>query len=179
MVDNSTPVFVPLREIPDLDDRTTVIHTLAGWHGAEFVGGRTVETRVQHYTAECDANAPTLPFTLVALSCPPSGENSQVLGSVAVVEDDLDGKRPEMTPWIATLFVTKQARGLGLGARLINQVKALVVEGKYPLLYLFTDTQALEEKLYGKMGFALEERLEHRGHACAIMKSDVKTVSTP
>ena len=77
------------------------------------------------------AQSDQLPMTLVAV------EGSTVLGSVNLLGNDLP-LRPDLTPWLAQLFVFPKYRNQGVGASL---VKAVTVEARklgWQNVYLYT-----------------------------------------
>ena len=52
-----------------------------------------------------DPESKIVPMTLIALL------NGELAGSCRICEDDFDGARPNLTPWLATLFVLPEYRG--------------------------------------------------------------------
>jgi GNAT superfamily N-acetyltransferase len=55
-----------------------------------------------------------IPFALVA------HEGERFLGTSSVIASDLE-ERPQFTPWVAAVWVDKDARGQGVGAALVNR----------------------------------------------------------
>ena len=47
--------------------------------------------------------------------------HSHTVTQVAVVADDMDGVRPAMSPWIATLWVDPRHRRRGIATRLLQE----------------------------------------------------------
>jgi GNAT superfamily N-acetyltransferase len=43
------------------------------------------------------------------------------MGSAAIIDSDMD-TRPELTPWLASVFVAKEFRNQGVGSRLVEHV---------------------------------------------------------
>jgi GNAT superfamily N-acetyltransferase len=81
----------------------------------------------------------TIPTTLVAV------EADQLLGSASLAhedptEEDLPGLA-SLTPWLASVFVTPERRGQGVGSALVEAVTALAQTLNVPRLYLFTAGQ--------------------------------------
>lgn len=81
-----------------------------GWHAWWTQSGVTVEQYRAHLDPMIAGEG--IPFGLVA------HEDGLYLGSVLVIENDLDA-RPEYTPWIAALWVEPNARRKGIAAQLI------------------------------------------------------------
>lgn len=55
-----------------------------------------------------------IPFALVA------HDGERFLGTCSVIASDLE-ERPQLTPWIAAVWVEEDARGHGIGAALVNR----------------------------------------------------------
>ena len=75
-----------------------------------------------------------LPLTLIALEANPS---SNLLGCVTLDQTDLPGHN-DLTPWLASLYVSPAFRGQGVGRRLADAVGELAKARGYPKLYLYT-----------------------------------------
>lgn len=155
-----------LQALPE-PQRTKIIAELAAAHSTQF-GGRTEAVRTQAYSGE-SADSGELPTTIVAVD-----EDGTTVGSIAVVVDDMGGRRPDLTPWIATLWVSPSHRRQGWATRLLKAAIQLAASAAPKgHIYLWTHTQALEDKLYGPAGFHVIERLDHRDAPAAIMAADV------
>jgi len=89
-----------------------------------------------------------IPTTYVAIA----GE--QLLGSACLVKHDMD-TRPELSPWLAGVFVAPSQRRRGIGAALIQ--KAVEEAGLLGIerLYLYTLTS---DTFYLKLGWSVLER---------------------
>lgn len=59
-------------------------------------------------------NATPIPFALVA------HDGKEFLGTASVIASDL-ADRPQLTPWVAAVWVEAQARRRGVGAALVNR----------------------------------------------------------
>lgn len=75
-------------------------------------------------------NKDNLPITFVAL------ENNQPVGTCSLRIND--GIRPDLTPWLGSLYVDPNFRNRGLGEKLIDTVIRKAGSMKYPKLYLLT-----------------------------------------
>ncbi len=89
-------------------------------------------------------NKDSLPITFVAL------ENNQPVGTCSLRIND--GIRPDLTPWLGSLYVEPNARGRGLGEKLIDSVISKARSMKYPKLYLLT-FDAILPYWYRKLGW--------------------------
>ena len=71
--------------------------------------------------------------------------DSQVnlLGVATLVDDDELPDAPEPGPWLAAVFVTPEARKLGVGSALVEHVVNRARELGYPKIYLYTEHQEL------------------------------------
>ncbi|SDR11844.1 GNAT family N-acetyltransferase [Pseudovibrio sp. Tun.PSC04-5.I4] len=72
----------------------------------------------------------TLPTTLIA------HDEEQFLGMVMLVKSDMS-KRPQYTPWLASLWVAPDHRGKGVGSRLAKELKTHTFSSGANQLYLF------------------------------------------
>ncbi len=75
-------------------------------------------------------NNSSLPKTLIA------HDNTEFYGMVMLVHSDMS-KRPQYSPWLASLWVTPKHQGKGIGSRLVSELETLAFSGGAPHLYLF------------------------------------------
>ena len=78
---------------------------------------------------------------------------------------DMDS-RPQLTPWLAGVFVKPQFRGKGIGSALVRRIEA---EGRslgVSTLHLYTPNA---ESLYERLGWSLTERCEYRNTNVVVM----------
>lgn len=70
----------------------------------------------EHIVTGLNANmaATPIPFALVA------HDGERFLGTASVVADDL-AERPQLTPWVAAVWVEEHARERGVGGALVNR----------------------------------------------------------
>ena len=109
-----------------------------------------------HFAAESES----LPTTLVAV------ENTTVLGSVNVLENDLP-LRPDIAPWLAQLFVFPNFRRRGAGALLIEGAIAETRKLNRSILYLYTSGTL--PSYYEKLGWSRIEEIAYLGKRRVIM----------
>src|SRR5437867_8316948 len=103
-------------EIVYLGDYLEFLPTVALWHHEEWGymrAGDTLEARAGRLRKEC--GRAEIPTTVVAV------ENGAVLGSAMLVEHDMD-TRPQLSPWLASVFVTPERRRKGIGAALVQRI---------------------------------------------------------
>jgi GNAT superfamily N-acetyltransferase len=90
-----------------------------------------------------------IPLALVA------HDGSTFFGTASLIASDLD-ERPELTPWVAAVWVEETARGRGVGAALVDAaVRASFALG-FPRTYLCS--RARMTRFYENLGWTLIER---------------------
>jgi GNAT superfamily N-acetyltransferase len=57
------------------------------------------------------------------------------LGTTSVIVSDL-AARPELTPWVAAVWVEEEARHQGVGAALVDRAASAILKAGYPRAYL-------------------------------------------
>lgn len=123
-------------EILNLPDAPAHLPTVAGWIYAEFIDGiRVGITLAQITDALQSRQRAALPLTFVGVI------GATCVGTVSLVDNDLRA-RPDLTPWLASLYVASAYRGQGIARQLIDQVAATAAELGYPTLYLRTEHAA-------------------------------------
>jgi len=152
----STVLILPLAERPDC------VPLLARWHHDEwsalYEGAWTLE--------ECEselrdhASRRHLPTTLVAI------EGDRLLGSVSLVREDAPEFSDLGDAWLASLYVLPEARGRGLGKRLVRELVALAAREGLPRLWLFTPEH---EAFYAGLGWQRVGDAELHGQRVTLM----------
>ena len=147
--------------IVDLQDTPEFIPTIAAWHHAEWATlnpGQTLEQRIarmRHYLSD-----DVMPRMFVWV------EDNQVLGTAAFVQSDMD-TRPELSPWLASVYVKAECRGKGVGAALVRKVVSHAAAAGFPELFLFTPSK---EHYYAKLGWQTLFHEEYHGQRETVMK---------
>ena len=147
-----------------LIDCPQFLPTVSAWHHEEWGyirPGDTVEERQKRLKAECGHLE--IPTTILAL------ENGQPLGSVSLLEDDMDTHK-HLSPWLASLFVVPQRRGHGIGGKLVTRLVEEARGLKIPRLYLYTPDA---EKFYARLNWSVLERTNYAGKAAIIMAHEL------
>jgi len=97
-----------LRQCPEFFDIVAERIWQAWWradgHPLDYISGRLRE----------NMNATPIPFALVA------HDGKSFLGTASVIASDLP-ERPQLTPWVAAVWVEPQARRRGAGAALVDR----------------------------------------------------------
>lgn len=105
------------------------------------------------------SNRGKIPTTFVALS------GDELLGSASLIDHEITS-HPELTPWLAAVYVRPKYRRQGIGSRLVRRVEEEAKALGVSRLYLFTPDM---EKFYETLGWRtiIEER--YRGQDITIM----------
>jgi len=104
-------------------------------------------------------NRDTIPLTLVALS------GDQPVGTASLMLQDLSS-RPDLFPWLASVFVVPGYRNQAIGSRLVTAIEDTGKELHIAKVYLFTPDQ---EKFYSRLGWSVMDITEYRNQQVVIM----------
>lgn len=151
-------------ELQYLADRPEHIPTLAGWHFAqwgELNPANDIATRIARLQTHLQRR--TIPTSFIA------SDEEELLGSASLVAHDLD-IRPQLTPWLASVYVAPFARQQGIGRMLVERVMREARDIGVGQLFLFTLDR---EPFYAKLGWQLVERAVYREREIAIMRYEV------
>lgn len=151
-------------KICDLREHPEYLSTLSAWHHAEWSylnPGKTLEDRINKMRDYLSDNQ--IPTMLIAI------EGDDVLGSAALIESDMD-THPELTPWLANVYVRHDKRGLGVGGKLVRAIMQLAKDYQLPRIYLFTPDQ---EAFYAKMGWKTLSHENYHESPVTIMQLDL------
>lgn len=105
----------------------------------------TLEKRLDSFTQHC--NKGQLPLTILAVD-----EAGRPIGMASLRAND--GVRPELSPWLGSVYVDPAFRSKGIGARLVNAIHTIAQELGFKAIYLLTYEDTLP-KWYE--GFGWEE----------------------
>ncbi|MCK4833283.1 MAG: GNAT family N-acetyltransferase [Gammaproteobacteria bacterium] len=123
-----------MTEIKNLKDEPELLPILASWHQHEWSHlnpGETLEHRIDRMQTYLDNNF--IPSTFIA-------ENKTLLGSASIVSCDME-TMPELTPWLASVFVAPEYRNKGIGRKLVRHIMSQAKRAGIKTLYLFTEDQ--------------------------------------
>ena len=139
------------------------IPTIAAWHHAQWGylnPGSTVEARIEKMQRYLKGAA--MPAMYICV------DGKHVVGTAALVESDMDS-HPELSPWLASVYVNPDYRKQGVGATLVKRVVSEASALGFSPLYLFTPDQAT---FYQSLGWEFIAQELYRGSAATLMKSD-------
>ncbi len=150
--------LIPSHTIPGL------IPAVAGWLYNEWgrhLPGRSLETAEHALRQEPDARG--LPTTLIAT------EEDEPVGVARLVEFDLDS-RPDLGPWLASVFVPANKRSRGTGTLVCAAIVEVARKKGYPTLYLFTPDRA---PFYERQGWSTVGYEQHNDKDVTLMKLEL------
>ncbi|MCC5870638.1 MAG: GNAT family N-acetyltransferase, partial [Gammaproteobacteria bacterium] len=108
-----------------------------------------------------------IPLIFIAVDGP------DLVGSAALVKSDMK-ERPELSPWLAAVYVKPESRKNGIASALISRVEHAALSLRVNVLYLVTEQQ---EKFYGRRGWSLMENADHFGTPVAVMTKQLSIVN--
>jgi GNAT superfamily N-acetyltransferase len=101
--------------------------------------------------------------------------DGEPVGTASLVAHDL-AVRPDLTPWLAGVFVAPEVRGRGYVGRLIGAVEAASRAAAIPTLWLYTTAA---ERIYARAGWRTVETFEHSGEPAVLMCRDLQCGHSP
>ena len=146
--------------IVDLASESLHLPTLAAWHHAQWLDlnpGDTLESRITRMQAYLGPDL--IPSTFVYKV------GQKTAGSAALVACDME-TRPELSPWLASVFVAPEFRRQGIGAALVRHVMAQAKQANFERVYLFTPDRS---DFYRKLGWRNLFTESYRGHFVTVM----------
>lgn len=147
-------------DIIPLVDRKEFIPELAALHHAEwghFTPSPTLEARTEAIGRA--AGREGIPSVFIATV------DDQLLGSAALVQHDMDD-RPDLSPWLAAVYVKTAFRGRGIASRLVARCELEAERAGAGTWYLCTQ---FASTLYEKLGWQPMERREYKGVMLDVM----------
>ena len=105
------------------------------------------------------ANADAIPLGIVAFA------DGELAGTGALRPDDLPS-RPELTPWVAGIYVAATYRRRGIGSAIVERLAHEARRLQVPQLYLWTHSAA---PLYARLGWTEIEKLDYCGEMITVM----------
>jgi len=148
-------------EILNLRACPEYLPVLAQWHHNEWLDlnpGQTLAQRVEKMQAHL--NDDFIPGTFVA-------RDKTVLGSASILTNDMES-RPQLSPWLASVFVAPQHRNRGIGSRLVQHLMAQAKNQGITTLYLFTPDKT---GFYKKLGWHTQSLAQYHEHRGSIMQT--------
>ena len=98
------------------------------------------------------------------------------LGTASVIASDLD-ERPDLTPWVAAVWVEECARGTGIGAALVERAMQSCFALGFPRAYLCARPRMT--RFYERLGWTVLERKIGRDQLSVFVKQTSAASSPP
>lgn len=152
-------------KIAYLADHPDDIPTLAAWFYHEWAylhPDRTPQDVTRLITER--ANKDKIPLALVAFA------GDELIGTVCLKVNDMETK-PELTPWLAGLYVKPSWRRQGVGSLLVNAIEQQAGELGVGRLYLYTPES---EYFYAKRGWCVREKCHYHNVAVSVMEKAIE-----
>ncbi len=124
-------------------------HQIAG--DTLAAAGKRVEGRL---------NDDKIPFSLIAI------KEGEAVGTASIFLNDMD-TRPELSPWLAAVYVKENSRGLGIGSELVRSAEETARKLGTRKLYLFTPDK---QSFYKRLGWVYLEDTSYRGGLVTILE---------
>jgi GNAT superfamily N-acetyltransferase len=97
--------------------------------------------------------------------------DGQPAGLCLFVRDEADpNPRPDLTPWLAALYVAPEFRKRGIARALIKAIEDHARAVGTETLYLYTSEA---EPFYLRVGWSVRDRFMQNGEACALMAREL------
>jgi len=139
--------------IVTIADRPDLVAIVADWlwHAFWRDDGYTLEQTTAVVAASTARSGPPQTFVLL--------EDAIPVATASFTAVDLD-ERPDLTPWLAGVFVALDARRRGHASALIAAVEAAGRRAGFPRIWLYTDTAA---RSYERLGWKPVETILRPG----------------
>jgi len=152
-----------LTSIVSTIDRPDLVEVTVRWRWEEWSRGKEpFEDALSRAQRATEARL-KIPQTFVLL------DDTEPVGTASLTEHDLD-ERPDLTPWLAGVFVAPHARGRGHAAKLVAAVEEEARRQSIATLWLYTRTA---ERIYARVGWQTVETFLHNGNPYALMRRDL------
>ncbi len=152
-----------------INDHPESIQTVAKWHYDQWhhiLHGFTLERYTEFLSSHYRRGG--IPSLFVAV------DNSKVIGTAALDDDDMD-THPQLSPWIASLYVDGKYRKKGVGETLVRRVIEEARSARVKKLYLFTPDR---EHYLARFGWKILFKEYYYGEMESVMALDI-SLPTP
>ncbi len=147
-----------------ISDRPDLVPMVAQWLWDEWHldAGDTFEATRDAVAASVSSSGPPQTFVLLV--------DDRPVGTASLVAHDLD-ERPDLTPWLAGVFVVPEARGRGHVVHLIQAVEVACRSAGVGTAWLHT---ADAERVYTRAGWYTVEVIQREGRRpVTLMRRDL------
>jgi GNAT superfamily N-acetyltransferase len=152
-----------------LADHAEFIPTLSRWHHQEWAYLRpdeSLESRTKRLQSSCGHSE--IPTVIIAFA------DDVLLGSAILIAHDMD-TRPNLSPWLAGVFVRPEHRRRGIGSALVQRAIGEATRLRVQRLYLYTPSA---QSFYARRGWSLLERTKYLGADVTVMFLDLQPNQT-
>lgn len=151
------------KRIIGIADRPDLAPLVAGWLWEAFWrdDGHTVAEVEAVIAAGTATRGPPQTFILLLDGAP--------AGTASLAAQDLDS-RPDLTPWLAGVYVLPEARGHGLAQALVGAVEDAARAAGIRTIWLYTRKA---ERVYLRGGWQTVEYFTHHGVQAALMRREL------
>ena len=152
--------------IESIADHLERVDLIARWHFAEW-GHLDPSATLEGWTAGLRQRTrrDQIPTTYVAL------DENELLGSVTLVEHDML-TRPDLSPWLAGVYVTPERRHQDTGSALVRHAVHQTALMGVQRLYLYTHAA---RAFYANLGWRFLAEDEYEGQLVAIRAMKLAT----
>ena len=153
-----------LRQRPEFFDTVAERIWQAWWkadgHPLDYISGRLRES----------LSATPIPFALVA------HHGEAFLGTTSVIASDL-AERPQLTPWVAAVWVEPEARQRGVGAALVDRATQDCFAMGVSRVYLCARPRM--SRFYEGLGWTISERKVGTHHLSVFVRDANSELNSP
>ena len=151
-------------EIRFLADCPHVIPTVADWLFNQF-GYLEPATTIELVERQLNQrlNTTGCPVTLLSF------EGEDLGGTASLIESDLDS-RPDLSPWLADVYVHPSSRKHGHGVHLAQGIAECAKRSGFTKIYLYTADQ---QSFFGRLGWVKLQDWQHHGTIITIMEREL------
>jgi predicted N-acetyltransferase YhbS len=150
--------------IEPLGDHKHLIEVTAEWHWREF--SKTTDLDFWIAARAREARNRGVPRAWVAFV------NQEPVGTVSLIESNMD-TRPDLTPWLAALYVLPQYRRQGIGRALVRRCEYEASEAGFSRLYLYA-RRARQWTYYRRLGWIDLSKEQYEGESILIMRRELE-----
>lgn len=123
----------------------------------------TFSKRIDSFTQHCNTNE--IPLTILSLN-----EDGLPVGMASLRQND--GIRPDLGPWLGSVYVDPQFRHRGIGAGLVKEIEKRAFELGYKTIYLLTYEPSLPH-WYSLLGWEEIGKDVCHGNSVTVMKMEL------
>lgn len=129
-----------------LSDHRQLVPVCASWAfdtWGKYNASYTLDKRIESFTQHC--NKDQIPLTILALN-----EDGVPIGMASLRSND--GIRPDLSPWLGSVFVDPPFRSRGIATRLVQEIGNIARGLGFKSIYLLTYEETLP-RWYATLGW--------------------------